>query len=69
MVSYTHRSSKVEQGGKIIQDTATSGMKEQIVGKLEQGSCQRAKAQAVIKVSKKHKSSMSLQISTMLIMA
>lgn len=38
----THGSAKFEQGGKIIQDTAISGMREEVVGKLEKGSCQGA---------------------------
>lgn len=33
-------SARFEQGGKIIQDTAISGMTEQIVRKPENGSCQ-----------------------------
>lgn len=41
-LSHTHRSAKFEQGGKIIQDTVISGVREQILGKLEKRSCQGA---------------------------
>lgn len=41
-VLHTHGSATFEQRGRITQHTPISGMREQIMGKLEKGSCQGA---------------------------
>lgn len=39
-VLHTHGNAAFDQREKITQDTPIRGMREQIVGKLEEGSCQ-----------------------------